>query len=47
MSTIELTLDEIVYLGNTLRMMRGSGQPTGLKEGEDLAGSILDKLENI
>lgn len=42
---IELTLDEILYLENLLRSMRGTGGPIGLKEGEDLAQSILDKLE--
>jgi len=41
---IELTLDEIMYLENTLRMIQGTGQPIGLSEDEDLAQSILDKL---
>lgn len=45
MAIIDLTLEEIFYLENTLRMVQGTGQPIGLKEGEDLAQSILDKLE--
>ena len=47
MEIIELSLDEVIYLENTLRMIQGTGQPIGLKEGEDLAQSILDKLEEI
>jgi len=44
---VKLTMDEILYLEATLREMQGTGQPIGLKEGEDLAQSILDKLEEI
>lgn len=47
MAKVELTLDEIVYLENLLRETQGTGGPVGLKEGEDLAQSILDKLEKV
>lgn len=45
MSQIELTLDEVLYLEAILRRAQGTGKPIGLKEGEDLAQSLLDKLE--
>lgn len=45
MAIIELTLEEIIYLENTLRMVQGTGQPVRLKDGEDLAQNILNKLE--
>lgn len=47
MAQIELTMDEVLYLEATLREAQGTGRPTGLKEGEDLAQSILDKLEKV
>lgn len=47
MGQIELTSDEIMYLEATLRRMQGTGEPIGLEEGEDLAQSILDKLEDL
>lgn len=47
MPRIELTLDEIIYLENTLRMVQDTGQPTRLREGENLAQQILDKLEAV
>lgn len=47
MTIVELTLEEIIYLENTLRMIQGTGQPIGLKEGEDLAQNILNKLEKV
>lgn len=47
MPTIELTLDEILYLEETLRRVQGTGEPIGFREGEDLAQSILDKLEKV
>lgn len=47
MPQIELTMDEVMYLEATLREAQGTGRPIGLKEGVDLAQSILDKLEKI
>ena len=44
MTEIELTLEEIMYLEATLLMVQGMGLPIGLKEGTDLAQSILDQL---
>jgi len=45
MAQVELTIDEILYLEALLMRVQGTGQPTGLKEGEDLAQSVLEKLE--
>jgi len=45
MAEVELTLEEILYLEETLRRIQGVGDPVGFKEGEDLAQQILDKLE--
>ena len=47
MPQLELTIHEILYLENALRMIQSTGQPIGLKEGEDLAQSILEKLEEL
>jgi len=47
MPIIELTMDEILYLEATLRRMQGEGGPIGLREGQDLAQDILNKLEQI
>ena len=47
MKKVELTMDEILYLEETLRRIQGVGDPVGFKEGEDLAQSILDKLEEL
>jgi hypothetical protein len=44
---IELTMDEVLYLEETLRRIQGTGEPIGFKDGEDLAQSILDKLEEV
>lgn len=50
MPTVDMTMDEVMYLENTLRMVRGTGLPTKLdagEDGKDLAQSILDKLETV
>jgi len=47
MTTIKLTLTEIIYLEETLRRIQGTGEPVGMIEGEDLAQSLLDKLEKV
>jgi len=47
MPQLDLTMDEIMYLEALLREMQGEGGVIGLKEGEDLAQSILDKLEKL
>lgn len=48
MNQIKLTQDEILYLESLLRHMQGTGGPISLDlNGEDLAQSILDKLEQI
>lgn len=44
---IELTKDEVLYLEETLRYIRVTGQPVGFEKGQGLAQSILDKLEAI
>ena len=47
MATVELTLDEVIYLENTLRHIKSTGQPIGNRRGEDLAQSVLDKLGRV
>ena len=47
MNKFELTIGEVLYLEALLRQMQGSGGPIGLKEGDNLAQSILDKLEKM
>lgn len=47
MEYIKLTMEEVLYLEETLRRIQGMGEPIGFKEGEDLAQKILDKLEEI
>ena len=49
MPLIELTMAEVMYLENTLRMVKGTGLPTKLdaaEAGENLADSVLEKLED-
>ena len=36
-----------MYLEATLRMIKGTGQPTGIVEDEDNAQGILNKLKEL
>ena len=45
--TFTFTIEEILYLEETLRRIQGIGEPTGFEEGQDLAQEILDKLEKV
>lgn len=45
MAAVELTQEEVLYLEETLRLAQNTGGPVGFREGEDLAQTILDKLE--
>jgi len=47
MAQVDLTMDEVLYLEALLRETVGTGRPVGLKEGENLAQAILDKLEKV
>lgn len=45
MDKLTLSLEEIMYLEETLRTVQSIGLPVGFREGENLAQNILDKLE--
>ena len=47
MPILNLTMDELLYLENTLRRAQGTGEPIGFEDGHDLAQSILDKLDEV
>ena len=43
---LTLTIEEILYLEETLRYLQRSGGPIGFDKKHDLAQQILDKLES-